>query len=384
MRVGMFINYYIPSKGGMETSVINLCKGLIQAGHEPFVFAPKYPDYMDKEKNIYRYESIRFNYGGYFYVIPVPFATSGMGEVVKKLNLDIIHSHQPYSLGDEAMKYARSLKIPLVFTYHIKYEDYSHYIPLIPKSLAQGFIRKITTDYSNKSDAVIAPSSAIKKLLLDNGVFSRIEIIPSGINIDEFAKETGKRDEIRGKYKIGSNDIALITACRITEEKNVKFLVEAFNKIKKACANAKFIIVGDGAVKKDLEVMVKDFGIGNDVVFTGLVNKEEIISLYQASDIFVFASLTETQGLVAVEAMSAGIPAVAVRASGIEDMIVNGEDGILTDNNVDEFSSAVIKVINDRSLRNRLSDQARINSKKFTIESWTEKIVNLYGSIIKK
>ncbi|MFA6096926.1 MAG: glycosyltransferase [Candidatus Paceibacterota bacterium] len=383
MKVGMFINYYIPSKGGMETSVINLCKGLVRAGHEPFVFAPKYPGYTDKEKNIFRYESFRFNYGGYYYVIPLPFM-SHMEETVKKLNLDIIHSHQPYSLGDEAMKYARMLKIPLVFTYHIKYEDYSHYIPLLPSSIAKGLIRKITTGYSNKSDAVIAPSGAIKKLLLDGGVSSRIEIIPSGINIDEFAKGTGRREELRAKYKISPNDVALITACRITEEKNVKFLVEAFNKIKKTCVNAKFIIVGDGAVKKDLEAMVKDFGIENDVVFTGLVNKEEIISLYQASDIFVFASLTETQGLVAVEAMSAGIPAVAVRASGIEDMIISGEDGILTDNNVDEFSSSVIKVINDRDLRKRLSDQAKINSKKFTIELWTEKIVKLYDSLIKK
>lgn len=383
MKVGMFINYYIPSKGGMETSVINLCKGLVHAGHEPFVFAPKYPNYTDKEKNIHRYESIRFNYGGYFYVIPVPFM-SNMRETAKNLNLDVIHSHQPYSLGDEAMKYARSFKIPLVFTYHIRYEDYSHYIPLIPKSLAQSFIKKATTAYSNKSDAVIAPSSAIKKLLVDNGVNSRIEIIPSGINIDEFARDAGKRNEIRSKYKIGLDDVVLITACRITEEKNVKFLVEAFNKIRKICANVKFIIVGDGAVKKELETMVKNFGIESDVVFTGLVNKEEIISLYQASDIFIFASLTETQGLVAVEAMSAGIPAIAVKASGIEDMIINGEDGILTGNSIDEFSSAVTKVINDRDLRKRLSDRARINSKKFTIELWTEKIVKLYDSLIKK
>lgn len=383
MKVGMFINYYIPSKGGMETSVINLCKGLVQAGHEPFVFAPKYPNYVDKEKNVYRYESIRFNYGGYFYVIPVPFI-SNMRNIVKSLNLDIIHSHQPYSLGDEAMKHARSLKIPLVFTYHIKYEDYSHYIPLIPKSIAQSFIRKITTGYSNKSDAVIAPSSAIKKLLLDNGVNARIEIIPSGISISEFAKETGRREELRSKYKIGPDDVVLITACRITEEKNVKFLIKAFNKIRKTCANAKFIIVGDGAVKKDLETMVNNFRLEKDVIFTGLVGKEEIISLYQASDIFVFASLTETQGLVAVEAMSAGIPAVAVKASGIEDMIVSGEDGILTSNDVDEFSSAAAKVINDRDLRKRLSDQARISSKKFTIELWTERIVKLYSSLIKK
>ncbi len=383
MKVGMFINYYTPSKGGMETSVINLCKGLNSAGHETYIFAPEYPDYIDKEKNIFRYKSFRFNYGGYFYVIPIPYL-SKIEEIVKSLNLDIIHSHQPYSLGGEAMKFSRKFNIPLVFTYHIKYEDYSHYIPIVPKSLSQKIIRSVTVNYSNKCDAVIAPSSAIKKLLIDREVKAPIEIIPSGINIEEFAKETGKREEIRKKYKISPVDVVLITACRLTEEKNVKFLVESFNKIKKSCKNAKFIIVGDGAVKKDLEKMVRDFGIENDVVFTGMVNKEEIIGLYQASDIFVFASLTETQGLVAVEAMSAGIPAVAVKASGIEDMVADGQDGILTGNSVDEFSDAVVKVVNDNDLRSRLANQAKINSRKFTIELWTERILKFYQNLINK
>lgn len=383
MKVGMFINYYIPSKGGMETSVINLCKGLKDAGHEPFVFAPKYPNYKDTEKNIFRYESFRFHYNGYFYVIPLPLP-GGMTKTIKNLNLDIIHSHQPYSLGDEALIYARKMKIPLVFTYHIKYEDYSHYIPLVPKSIADHFIRKTYTNYSNKCNAVIAPSSAIKNLLLENGVKSRIEIIPSGINIDEFAKSTGKREEVRAKYKISPNDVVLITACRLTPEKNVEFLVEAFKKIRSSCSNAKFIIVGDGARRKVLEDMAKNSGLENDVIFPGLVGKEEIISLYQAGDIFVFASQTETQGLVAVEAMSAGIPAVCVKASGIEDMIVNGEDGILTENSIDDFSSNVIKVINDPNLRKNLADHAKQNSQKFTIKLWTEKIIKLYDSLIKE
>ena len=137
MKIGMFINYYTPSKGGMETSVINLCKGLKNAGHEPFVFAPEYPDYEDKEKNIFRYKSFRFKYQGYNYVIPIPFF-SKVEQVVKDLKLDIIHSHQPYSLGWEAEKFAKKLNIPLVFTYHIKYRDYAlHYTPLLPDSISQ-------------------------------------------------------------------------------------------------------------------------------------------------------------------------------------------------------------------------------------------------------
>ena len=381
MRIGMFINYYTPSKGGMETSVINLSKGLEKAGHEVFIFAPEYPNYKDKEKNIFRYKSIRFNHGGYFYVIPIPIF-SKMEEVVKNLDLDIIHSHQPYSLGNEALKFSKKFNIPLVFTYHIKYEDYSHYIPLVPSSISKKYIRKITVGYSNKCDAVISPSTAIKKLLEDHGIKAPVKIIPSGINIDNFQNDTGKKTEIRQKYQIKQNEIMLITACRLTKEKNLEFLIRSFAKIIEKRKNVKFMIVGDGAVKKNLKKIAEELGIKDSIVFTGLVDRTSIVDLYQASDIFVFASKTETQGLVAVEAMAAGNPVVAIKASGIEDIVKEGEDGSLTSESEDEFSQSVLKIVSNNDLRSKMSAQAKINSKRFSIEPWVEKVTMLYEDLI--
>lgn len=380
MKIGMFINYYTPSRGGMETFAINLSEGLKKAGHQVFIFAPEYPNYQDEEKNIFRYKSFRFNYGGYFYVIPIPFF-SKMEEIIKNLDLDIIHSHQPYSLGGEALKFSKKLDIPLVFTYHIKYEDYSHYIPLVPNFFAKKYIRKIAVGYSNKCDVIISPSTAIKKLLKNNGIKSSVEIIPSGINIDNFANDIGKKEEIRKKYQIKSNDILLITACRLTKEKNLEFLVKSFIRVAEKQKNVKFMIVGDGAVKKDLEKMTKDFGIQDRVIFTGLVNRNSIIGLYQASDIFVFASKTETYGLVVIEAMAAGNPVVAVKASGIEDIVKNGEDGFLTSEQEDEFADNILKIVNNNELRRKMSVNAKNNSRKFGINPWVEKIVNLYKSL---
>lgn len=378
----MFINYYTPSKGGMETSVINLSKGLEKAKHEVFIFAPEYPNYKDDEKNIFRYKSIRFNYGGYFYVIPVPFFSSKTKDVVASLGLDIIHSHQPYSLGGEALKFSKKLGVPLVFTYHIKYEDYSHYIPLIPESISKKYIRKKTIEYSNQCDNVIAPSTAIKKLLVDRGIKAPISIIPSGINIDNFARDAGQRDLIREKHQIKPDEIMLITACRLTEEKNLGFLIRSFAKIVEKEKNIKFMIVGDGAVRKDLEKMAGELGIKNNVIFTGLVDRTEIVGLYQASDIFIFASKTETQGLVAVEAMAAGDPVVAIKASGIEDIVKNGEDGFLTSESEDEFCGSVLKIVRNNDLRSKMSTKAKVNSRKFEIAPWVEKVVELYKSLI--
>lgn len=377
----MFINYYTPSQGGMETSLVNLCIGLEKAGHETFIFAPKYPNWQDKAKNIFRYRSFSFKYDGYLYVIPVPFL-SQMYDEVKKLGLDVIHSHQPYSLGGEAMKFSKDLGIPIVLTYHIKYEDYSHYIPFVPEFVSKPLIKKIVSSYSNKCDAVISPSTAIKKLMIDDGVKAKIEVIPSGIDIENFGKNRNKRNSIREKYKIKPEEIVLITASRIASEKNIGFLIKSFSLIKKTFQNVKFFVVGEGADRKKIEAMVRNLNLEKDVIFTGLVSKEEIINFYQASDIFVFSSLTETQGLVAVEAMSAGLPVVAIRASGIEDIVNDGENGFLVPESPGEFSRKVLQIIEDKNLREKLSYQAKINSGRFTIEVWAEKMVKLYRDLI--
>lgn len=381
MKIGFFTNYYTPSIGGIETSIANICKGFEKDGHEVFVFSPQYPNWMDKNENIFRYKSVYFNYGGYFYVIPIPFF-SKMDLIIKRLNLDIIHSHQPYSLGNEALKYSKKLNIPLVFTYHINYREYYHYIPFIQKSISQKYITRITSTYSNKCDAVIAPSISIKKLLLDHKVKVPIEIIPSGININEFVKSKGKKDDIRERYGINTEDIVLITASRITEEKNIPFLIKSYLLIKKSCKNSKFIIIGDGAAKNTLRKLALKLNVYKDVFFTGHIKKEEVISLFQASDIFIFSSLTETQGIVLIEAMISGLPVVAVKSNGIEDIVQNGKNGILTENSVDEFSRSVLEIINDKELRDKLSNKAKDYSKNYSVELWVEKIIKLYNNLI--
>jgi glycosyltransferase involved in cell wall biosynthesis len=174
----------------------------------------------------------------------------------------------------------------------------------------------------------------------------------------------------------------LVTASRITEEKNIPFLIKSFLLTKKSCKNSKFIIIGDGAAKKTLEKLTLKLDVYKDVFFTGHIKKEEVISLFQASDIFIFSSLTETQGIVVIEAIISGLPVVAIKSNGIEDIVQNGENGILTENSVDEFSKSVLEIINDEELRGKLSNKANIYSKNYSIELWVEKIIKLYNNLI--
>jgi glycosyltransferase involved in cell wall biosynthesis len=307
-----------------------------------------------------------------------------MEETVRSLNLDIIHSHGPYSLGEEALKFGKMLDIPVVVTYHIKYEDYYHYIPLLPKKISQMLINSVVNKHCLKCDAVIAPSSAIKNLLFDAGIKKSVVVIPSGIDIDHFAKDTGRREEVRNKYGIKEGEVVLITASRIAPEKNIEFLIRAFDIIRKTKDNAKLMIVGEGSIKEDLENLVKELGLTEKVIFTGLLDKEGMIAHYQSGDIFVFASLTETQGLVAVEAMAAGLPVVAIKACGIEDMVKSGNDGILTDNVESNFAENAIKLIENNDLRSKMSENARVNAQEFCIAPWIDRVVSLYKELIEK
>ena len=383
MKIGMFVNYYTPSKGGTEASVVNLCNGLENAGHKTFVFAPKYPNWKDAKNNIFRYKSVYFNYNDYFYVIPLPFVVRAHArETVRKLNLDVIHSHQPYSLGKEALRFSKEFSIPLVFTHHIRYEDYTHYVPFVPEFLMRKYLKKSVVEYCNQCDCVIAPSMSIKKMLSEYKISTPIEIIPSGIDVEKFKKDKEKRKEIRRKYEIEENDVVFITASRITKEKNIRFLVKSFFEIKKSLAGIKFFIIGDGAAKKNLEKITKNLNLERDIIFTGFVHKDRMPDFYQASDIFLFSSLTETQGLVIAEAMASGLLTVAIRSSGVEDMINNGKDGFLTSNSVKEFSETILKIVKDKELIRKISNRARISSKKFSITLWTDKMIKLYQSLI--
>lgn len=379
----MFTSAYLPLQGGIESSVRNLSKGLKDAGHEVFIFAPNYPNWEEKEKNIFRYKTISFFYNGFQYVIPIP-SQSKMKEKINSLNLDVIHSNHPFLVGSEALKYSQKLDIPIVMTYHSKYEDQFFYIPLLPELISRKIIKKVVYNYCRKCDAIIAPSSAIKKITIENQVNRPIYVIPSGINVNRFSENTGRKELIRNKYNIKGNEILLVTASRIAKEKNVDFLIRVFKLIRDSKKNVKFMIIGEGGVREEMEQTAKNLGLGDSVIFTGFLSTKDMASYYQAGDIFVFASLTETQGLVAVEAMAAGLPVVAIKASGVEDMVKNGNDGILTDNNEENFVENVIKLIEDEDLRKKMSENAKMNSQEFSINPWINKVSNLYRDLMEK
>lgn len=380
MNIGFFTNTYLPAINGVTIAIEDYRKQLEKQGHHVFIFAAEHLGWKDENPNVFRFKSIDFNYKE-SYPLPIVYSPR-IGKVVKKLNLDIIHAHQFFLSGQIAWYHAKKLNLPLVFTYHTRYDLYTHYTPL-PKELAKSLVQSLSTFYANSCDAVIAPTESIKDLLLGYKVKKPIFVISSGVDINKF-QNINDKEKIRKKYNIDQGKILLLTVSRLGQEKNISFLLKAFQKINETRKDICFMVVGDGPEKENLVKESKELGLTEKIIFTGRIANRKISLYYTASDIFLFSSLSETQGVIFVEAMASGIPTVAIKANGVKDIITDEETGFLTSGNVDDFSQAVLKLIDNKNLRKKMSRKAKEEAQNFSIERSTEKLLSFYQTTMEQ
>lgn len=374
MNIGIFTNIYLPGVSGVITVIENYKKELENQGHQVFIFAAKYPGYQDKEPNIFRFKSIDIRYK-ISYPLPIIFSPH-LSRTVKKLKLDIIHSQHFFICGQIAWYYAKKFNIPLIFTHHTRYDLFTDYVPILPKEISKSLAQILCAFYSNSCDAVIAPTQDVKNLLLKYKVKTPIAVIPSGIDLKEFSEKNSKI--IREKYNINEDKILLLSASRLGPEKNIPFLLKSFKKISSKYPNICFMVAGDGPSKKMLENQTAKLGLKERVIFTGEIPRQKIPLYYAAADIFLFSSLSDVQPTVITEAMASGLPIVAIKANGVKDVIINKENGILSSHNINDFSQAVIKLINNPDFRKKNSEKAKKTANNYSIEKSTKKLIALY------
>jgi glycosyltransferase involved in cell wall biosynthesis len=379
MKIGFFTNTYYPICYGSVISIESFRKNLEKLGHQVYVFAPNYEGYEDKNKKVFRYPSFLFKYK-IEYPISIPISAF-IKKKIKELKLDIIHVHQPFSLGREGLHYAKKLDIPIVFTYHAKYEDYVHYVPLLPESLLAELVKREAVNFANDCDLTIAPSLGIQKIIVERGVKKEnTKVLATGINWKKFQK--GNRQKIRKKYSIKSDELLFLNVGRINEEKNVVFLLKAFIKVALKNPKVKMMFVGEGFLKKDLIEMAKKKGIKNRIIFPGFVPYEEVKHFWQAADFYLQASESETQGITILEAMATGLPIVAVKATGTEDFIVDDVNGFLTKTQLKEFVEKIEFLIKNKKKRRKLSQQAKKDAEHFDELNQTKKLEKFYLELI--
>jgi glycosyltransferase involved in cell wall biosynthesis len=377
MHIAHYTNTYHPVVSGVVRSVAAFRKALTEAGHNVFVFSQDSSEYDDTEPFIFRYPAIELPFHHNFPVIlPVsPF----IDRVLPILKLDVIHTHHPFLLGQTAANKAQELDLPFVFTFHTRYREYSHYISL-NQTMVKDAIDRLLGTFMQQCHHIIVPSPSIKQMLAElYGVTEQVTVLPTGIDTAPYRSADG--ESIRRREGWGDEQV-IISAGRLAKEKNWETLIEAVAEAAKTVSNIRLVILGDGDERRDLEKLAKKLGVNDKINLPGLVPFEEIPEYLAAADLFSFASISETQGLVTMEAMAAGLPVVAVDASGTSDVVRDGKDGLLTENDPKDLAQAIVRVLQDNELRESLKAAALDKVESFDIKRQSAQMVAVYEKAI--
>jgi 1,2-diacylglycerol 3-alpha-glucosyltransferase len=354
MRVGLYTNNYLPFRGGVTTAVETLRGGLEALGHRAWVFAPAPARPLPEPAFVFRYPSVPApTYPGF--ALPLPLSPR-LARTARELGLEIFHAQHPFLLGPAARRLAAKAGRPIVFTYHTRYEKYAHYVPL-PERLVAALAVRLSCRFADATDLVVAPSASIGQVLVSRGVRAPVVVVPTGVDLDRF--RPGERTAARRRLGLPPDAPICLYVGRLDREKSVERIIEAFGSIAEAVSGARLIVVGQGSHVGPLERQAAGSPAHARIHFLGGVPREELPPYYQAADLFLFASETETQGLVLAEAHACGLPAVAVRASGVDEVIRDGETGLLTKGDSTDLADAAIGLLLDPPRRESMARSAR-------------------------
>ncbi len=386
MRIGLFTDTYPPYINGVSTSVCMLKRALEKKGHQVYVVTVNNDSlkYKIEENNtVIRIPGIPT--GIYDYRLTGVYPLRAMN-IIKKWNLDIIHSHTEFGVGTFARIIAKQFNIPLVHTYHTMYEDYVHYIThgYFNKS-SKKIVEYLTLFYCDKTaNELIVPTKKTYDLFKEKyKVDKNIHIIPTGIEIERFYKENvnkNKVDQLR-KNLLLKDDFVIVFVGRIAEEKNITLLIEAQKDLVKKHKNIKLIIIGDGPDSEDYKKLTKKYKLDDNIIFTGKVPWEEIPCYYQLASVFATASTTETQGLTVIEAMAGGVAPLCIDDESFRNVVIDDLNGKIFKNKK-EYIKDVLDLYDDRVKLSNLSRQARLNAERYSSKYYAEGVLDVYEHVL--
>lgn len=379
LKIAMFTNNYLPFIGGVPISIELLSKELRRQGHEVIIFAPQYPENDVEDENVIRIKLLHYFKKWNFKFAVANIFSRGYKEDFKKHNFDVIHVHHPFWLGKSALNLGRKYNIPVIFTYHTRYELYSENVPIAKDLFKNILSHKMIYRFAQKCDGVIAPTNSAKEYLENIRVGTPKIVSMTGIDFSKY--QLDRTDALN--LKSDANEIILCSVARLSTEKNIDFLIEGIARLtQKTSKKIKCYILGDGPEYERLKNKVIDLDLVDTIIFTGAVCSSEIASYYINSDIFVFASKSETQGMVLLEAMAGKCPVVCVNSSGVDDVVTNGYNGFKTNENLEEWSDKIKMLVEDDELRRRYSLNAYEFSKEYSMEKIAANVARFYEKTI--
>ena len=377
MNILIMTNTYKPLVGGLERSVISFSKEYREAGHRVIIVAPEFPD-MKVEEDVIRVPAMK-HFNGTDFSVQFPIQgtlTEALGDFIPQ----IVHSQHPFFIGDTALRIASKYNVPLIFTHHSLYEENVHYMPGNVEGLKR-FMIELSTGYANLADHVFAPSESVMQMLQERGVTTAIDVVPTGIYTEQYARGAGK--SFRKKMNIPAGAFVAGHVGRLAPEKNLEFVARAVAQFIKKEPDAHFLIGGTGPSEEAIkEIMAKE-GLSDRLHLAGMLKGKDLVNAYHAMDVFVFASQSETQGLVVTEAMAAGIPVVAVDAPGVREVVIDRVNGcLLVHESIEDFVSALVWIRKQTIPQIKILRKACKNTaKKFRMKDCAKKALKIYVSL---
>lgn len=387
MRIGLFTDAYPPFINGVATSVLMLKQGLEKMGHKVYVVTVNDESFSYKEtEGVLKIPSIPIGI--------MNFRQSGIYplralKIIKRWNLDVIHTHTEFSIGTFARLISKQFNIPLVHTYHTMYEEYIYYITKgYFNHASKKLVEYLTLFLCDKTiDELIVPTEKAKDLFKEKYKVKRdVHVIPSGIDTERFHKENVDKlsvIKLKKSLSIGMRDFIILYVGRIAKEKSIDFLIKNFPDVLKRIPKAKMIIVGDGPDLKDLIDMTNDLKLEDKIIFTGRVLWDDIPKYYAMSNIFVTASTSETQGLTVIEAMGASKPVVAIKDESFELVITDKKDGLFFENEK-QYVDLVERLYKEKTFYNEISKEARKTAAEYSPDAYAKNVLKIYEKVVNK
>ena len=381
MKILYISDVYFPRINGVSTSIQTFRGELQRLGHRVDVVAPRYGDEPDAD-GIIRVPGFT-----------VPFdpedrlihhrAIKAQEQSLMAEGYDLIHIQTPFVAHRFGLKLARRMNVPVVETYHTFFEEYLyHYVPLAPRSWMRSLARRFSRLQCNRVDRVVVPSRAMQQALADYGVETPMVKLPTGLRPEELAGGNGAT--FREKHRIHSERPTLVHVGRVAFEKNISFLLKVLRRVAQDVPDVLMVIAGEGPALPSLKREAENLDLMDHLLFIGNMERAtELMDCYRAADAFVFASRTETQGLVLLEAMALSVPVVSTAVMGTKDILDPGKGCIVAEEDEDDFSSKVLNVLNDDNLRTRLRREAH----EYALGEWNagimaERLAAVYEELV--
>ena len=380
MKIAFVTDSYVPAPNGASVSVEILRMSLEKAGHEVYIFAPKYPKIESSSKKIVLLPgmfSLRDPYKPKYWPTSSPHQ-----DIVRQANFDIVHSHLFYSPFKYALDFAKQAGKPHVTTFYKIFPEYEKLSTSFSLSLRSPFEKSFhhTINFANQTNHVVALSQRSKKYLGDSNVSVPITVCPVGIFTKDYASYPP--EAVKQRFKIPQNRKLLLCVMRLENDSNMELLLKAFRQVWKSIDDVHLLIVGGGSKEKDYLKTVESQAFRDFVTFTGFLPKAQVNKIYGAADLFVYPKQLDVQPLCIIESLAAGTPVVAVEGFGAQDFIKSNQDGIISKPTVEDFSLKIIDILRRNKLLLDFSIKSRLLAREFRSSNLTHDLIELYESVL--